>query len=96
MSVLNKKKFNITTSCKHMDNRISRTDIEATLEECKGLERFMVWEGVTIEKWLSDYYAGRKNQTVEEMINPNLWRSDRKKTIYSKKTKSKELERKIA
>jgi hypothetical protein len=73
-----------------------RKEKEATLDECKGLERFMVWEGVTIEKRLSDYYAGRKNQIVEEMINPNLWRSNPKKTLNSKKNKSKESERKIA
>ena len=41
----------------HKDNfRIvfhDRRELEATLDECKGLERFMVWEAANIEKRIS-------------------------------------------
>lgn len=66
----NKDKFRIVYA--------NRTEKEATINECKGLERFMVWEGKSLEERLSDYYAGRKNRTVEEILNPETWRSDSK------------------
>ncbi|MBK6606442.1 MAG: immunity 26/phosphotriesterase HocA family protein [Leptospiraceae bacterium] len=63
-----------------------RTEKEVSIEECEGLERFMVWEAANIEKRLSDYYAGRKTQVVGEKINPDLMKNDSRKTIYSKKS----------
>ncbi|MCB1158323.1 MAG: hypothetical protein H7A25_18155 [Leptospiraceae bacterium] len=49
---------------------------EATKEEVIGLERFAAWEAYAIEERLSDHYAGRKNQYVEEMRNPDLYMKD--------------------
>ena len=69
-----------------------RTEKEATIEECKGLERFMIWNGIGIQKRISDHYSGRKNETVEEMRNPNLWRNNK----HTNNSVNKIKERKIA
>ena len=49
---------------------------KATKEEVIGLERFAAWEAWAIEERLNDHFAGRKNQSVEEMRNPELYRND--------------------
>lgn len=40
-------------------------EIPATFEQCKDLENVMVWRASRIEDRLRDYFAGRKNISVE-------------------------------
>ncbi|MEM7183196.1 MAG: immunity 26/phosphotriesterase HocA family protein [Spirochaetota bacterium] len=46
---------------------------KANKVEVIGLERFAAWEAWAIAERLNDHFAGRKNQEVEEMRNPDLY-----------------------
>ncbi|HRG45727.1 MAG TPA: Imm26 family immunity protein [Leptospiraceae bacterium] len=53
----------------------------ATIDECRNFERFAVWEPHAIEKRINDFYAGRKNKSVEDMHHPEWRIKDKKKQV---------------
>lgn len=53
--------------------------VDATKEECKGLEFWSVWTHENIEKRLNDYYSGSINPFVERMKRGEMY-SDKKPT----------------
>lgn len=63
------------------------TKKSATADECRGLERIAVWTPEGVQNRLNDYYAGRKNYSVESMQNPELSHDE----ILEKIGKSKQI-----
>lgn len=64
----------------------------ATKEECVGLEYFRVWTHTSIEKRLSDHYAGKENPELKRILSAEKYPTpdNRKNTIIMTSSKNKE------